>query len=132
MFSTLPGLGGECLLAQLYIISLEELGFIIFNWEHFIDDKMYLYYMLHKIYNNKILNKFGFRVIFNIFTCFFLHEYSTWWWGGYIMYKTISSPSHILLIFSSEPPWNPCPSIIMCFKVSNSWRYNCFLKIWPR
>ena len=31
---------------------------------------------------------------------------------------TISSLSHILLIFSSEPPRNPRP-IIMCFKVSN-------------
>ena len=31
----------------------------------------------------------------------------------------ISLPSHILLIFSSEPPRNPRPSIFMCFKVSN-------------
>ena len=35
---------------------------------------------------------------------------------------SISSPSHILLIFSSEPPRNPRPSIIMCLKVSNSLR----------
>ena len=34
----------------------------------------------------------------------------------------ISSPSHILLIFSSEPSRNPRPSIIMCLKVSNSLR----------
>ena len=32
---------------------------------------------------------------------------------------TISLPSHILLIFSSERPRNPRPSIFMCFKVSN-------------
>ena len=43
---------------------------------------------------------------------------------------TISSPSHIFLIFSSEPPRNPRPSIIMCFKVLNSLRYNYFFLIW--
>ena len=32
---------------------------------------------------------------------------------------TVSRPSHILLIFSSEPPRNPRPSIIIYFKVSN-------------
>ena len=35
---------------------------------------------------------------------------------------TTSHPSHILLIFSSEPPRNPRPSIIMCLKISNSSR----------
>ena len=30
---------------------------------------------------------------------------------------TISRPSHILLIFSSEPPRNPRPLITICFKV---------------
>ena len=44
------------------------------------------------------------------------------WTRGGRPATTISSPSHILLIFSSEPPRNPRPSIIMCFKVSNSWR----------
>ena len=33
---------------------------------------------------------------------------------------SISSPNHILIIFSSEPHRNPRPSIIMCLKVSNS------------
>ena len=40
-------------------------------------------------------------------------------WRGGRPTKTISRPSHNLLIFSSELPRNPGPSIIMCFKVSN-------------
>ena len=43
-------------------------------------------------------------------------------WRGGRPATTISSPSHILLIFSSELPRNPRPSIIMCLKVSNSLR----------
>ena len=41
---------------------------------------------------------------------------------------TISSPNHILLIFSSEPPRNPRPLIIMCFQLSNSWDKTIFFK----
>ena len=35
---------------------------------------------------------------------------------------TISRPSHILPIFSSEPPRSSRPLSIICFKVSNSCR----------
>ena len=37
--------------------------------------------------------------------------------------KSISRPSHILLIFSSELPRNPRHLIIMCFKAYSSQRY---------
>jgi len=41
---------------------------------------------------------------------------------------TISRQSHILLIFSSEPPRNPRPLIVMSFEVSESRRLNYFFK----
>ena len=56
----------------------------------------------------------------NFLFCFFK------WARGGRPATTTSRPSHILLIFSFEPPRNPRPSFIMCWKVSNSWRENYF------
>ena len=48
------------------------------------------------------------------------HQYSFSQSRGGRPVTTISRLSHILLIFSSEPPRNPRPLIIMCLKVSHS------------
>ena len=98
------------LFSAKYLFVFMPVYLFIYYFSHFSDLSFFYDFLL---FHNFLDTSFSYFFFIN-FESFFL-KFTYGQWRGGRSATTISRPSHILLIFSSEPPRNPRPSISFQF-----------------